>query len=101
MLTSGVVLLHVSVCPHRAAHTQALLEHFNWELFELRPYSPGFTLSDGGRCQNVAELTEQTCLTQAYKNLFLDTSASVPVVTTLRSSFNMYVFFVHNTFFLS
>jgi hypothetical protein len=30
MLTSGVVLLHDNACPHTAAHTWALLEHFNW-----------------------------------------------------------------------
>jgi hypothetical protein len=41
-----------------------------------------------------------TSLTQAYKNLFPDTtSASVPAVTVLRSSLSMYVFFfVHNKF---
>jgi hypothetical protein len=39
MLTSGVVLLH-----DNAAHTQALLEHFSWELFDHPPYSPDLTL---------------------------------------------------------
>jgi hypothetical protein len=33
MLTSGVVFLHDNARLHTAAHTQALLEHFNWELF--------------------------------------------------------------------
>jgi hypothetical protein len=28
------------VCLHTAAHTQALLEHFNWELFDHLPYGP-------------------------------------------------------------
>jgi hypothetical protein len=34
MLTSGVVLLHDNACPHTVARTRALLEHFNWELFD-------------------------------------------------------------------
>jgi hypothetical protein len=39
-------------------------------------------------------------LTQAYKNVFPDTtSTSIPVVTTLRSSLSMYVLFVCNNFF--
>jgi hypothetical protein len=39
-------------------------------------------------------------LTQAYKNLFPDTTtASILVVTTLRSSLSMYVFFVYNNYF--
>jgi histone-lysine N-methyltransferase SETMAR len=43
MLTSGVVfLLDVSI------HVQllALLEHFNWDLFDHPPYSPDLALSD-------------------------------------------------------
>jgi hypothetical protein len=32
MLTSRVVLLHDNGCPHTAVCTQALLEHFSWEL---------------------------------------------------------------------
>jgi hypothetical protein len=46
MLTSGVVLLHDNACLHTAAHTRALLEHFNWELFDHPPLSPDLTLSD-------------------------------------------------------
>jgi hypothetical protein len=46
MLTSGVVLLHDNVRPPTAACTQALLEHFNWELFDHPPYSPNLTPSD-------------------------------------------------------
>jgi hypothetical protein len=44
----------------------------------------------------------QTSLTQAYKNVFPDTtSASIQAVTTLRSSLSMYLFFVYsNIFFL-
>jgi hypothetical protein len=34
MLTSGVVLLHDNERQHTAAGTRALLEHFNWELFD-------------------------------------------------------------------
>jgi hypothetical protein len=30
------------MCVHIAAHTRALLEHFNWELFD-HPYSPDLT----------------------------------------------------------
>jgi transposase len=40
MLTSGVVLLHETAIPHTAARTRALLEHFNWELFDHPRYSP-------------------------------------------------------------
>jgi hypothetical protein len=29
-----VVFLHDNYGPHTAAHTRALLEHFNWELFD-------------------------------------------------------------------
>jgi hypothetical protein len=37
MLTSRVVLLHDNVCPHTVSSTRALLEHFNWELFDHPP----------------------------------------------------------------
>jgi hypothetical protein len=42
MLTFGVVLLHDNAPLHTgtAACAQALLEHFNWELFDHHPYSP-------------------------------------------------------------
>jgi hypothetical protein len=46
MLTSGVVLLHDNARPHTAARTQALLEHFNWELFHHSPYSPNLAPSN-------------------------------------------------------
>jgi transposase len=39
MLISGVVF-HDNACLHTAARTQALLEHFNRELFDYPPYSP-------------------------------------------------------------
>jgi transposase len=34
------VFLHNNASPHITAHTRALLEHFNWELFDHPPYSP-------------------------------------------------------------
>jgi hypothetical protein len=37
MLTYGVVLLHDNARSHSAARTRALLEHFNWELFDHPP----------------------------------------------------------------
>jgi histone-lysine N-methyltransferase SETMAR len=46
MLTCCVVLLHDSAHLHTAASTLALLEHFNWELFDHHPYSPDLTPSD-------------------------------------------------------
>jgi hypothetical protein len=45
MLTSGVVLLHDNACPHLAAGTWALLEHFNWKLFDYPPWSIDLTSS--------------------------------------------------------
>jgi hypothetical protein len=44
----------------------------------------------------------QTSLTEAYKNLFRDTpSASIPAVTELRSSLDVYVLFVYNKILFS
>jgi hypothetical protein len=40
------VLLHNNVRPHTAGHTQALLEHFNLELFYHPPCSLELALSD-------------------------------------------------------
>jgi hypothetical protein len=37
MMAPGVGFLHDSVRPHKAAGTRALLEHFNWELFDHPP----------------------------------------------------------------
>jgi hypothetical protein len=47
MLAPSVMLLHDSEHPHTstAARTQALAEHFNWELFDHPPYSPDLALS--------------------------------------------------------
>jgi hypothetical protein len=48
MLTSSVllVLLNDSVHMHTTARTQALLNHFSWELFVHLPYSHELALSD-------------------------------------------------------
>jgi hypothetical protein len=42
----SVVLLNNNVFLHIAACTRALMEHFNWELFDHPPYSPDLTPSD-------------------------------------------------------
>jgi hypothetical protein len=46
MLISGVVLLHDDARPHTAARTRALLEHFNWELFDHPLQNPDLPPSD-------------------------------------------------------
>jgi hypothetical protein len=48
MLVSGVLvgLLHDNAQLHTAAHTRALLEHFNWELSDQPPHSSDFTPSN-------------------------------------------------------
>jgi transposase len=46
MLTYGVIHLCDNVHLYTAARTRALLEHFNWELFEHPPYSPDLDPSD-------------------------------------------------------
>jgi hypothetical protein len=45
MPTSNVVLFHDNEHLHTATHTQALLECFNWELFDHPPYRPDLTPS--------------------------------------------------------
>jgi transposase len=40
------MLLHDNARPHTAAHTWALLQHFNWELFDHPPYSNDLAPSD-------------------------------------------------------
>jgi hypothetical protein len=42
----SVVLLHDNAHLHTAAHTRALLKHFNWELFDCPPYSPDLAPRD-------------------------------------------------------
>jgi hypothetical protein len=46
MLTSAVAFLHYNARPHTAVRTRALLEHFNWGLFDHPPYSPDLAPSD-------------------------------------------------------
>jgi histone-lysine N-methyltransferase SETMAR len=48
MLTSSVlvVLLHDNTRLHKSARTRALLEHFNWELFDHSSYSLDLAPSD-------------------------------------------------------
>jgi histone-lysine N-methyltransferase SETMAR len=48
MPTSDVVLLHDNAHLHTsmAARTEALLKHFNWELFDHPPYSPDLAPND-------------------------------------------------------
>jgi transposase len=45
MLTYGVVV-HENTRPHTAARARALLDYFNWELFDHPPYSPDLAPSD-------------------------------------------------------
>jgi transposase len=86
MLISGVVLLQDNARPHTAARTRALLEHFNWELFDHPPYSPDLApsyyhlfpyLKNRLRSQRFSnhELMKGIKMwlsSQAYKNLFHD-----------------------------
>jgi hypothetical protein len=46
MLTYGVALLHDNARLHTAARTRALLEHFNWQLFDHPSYNPDLALSN-------------------------------------------------------
>jgi hypothetical protein len=46
MLKSGVVHHYDNVHPHTASCTEALLQHFNWELFDHPPNGPDLTPSD-------------------------------------------------------
>jgi hypothetical protein len=85
MLTYGVVLLNYNTRSHTAGRTRVLMEHFNWELFDHRPFSSVLALSDYHQfaylqkwqvhsalvilswwCRNVAELAGCS-LTQAYR----------------------------------
>jgi hypothetical protein len=102
MLTSGVVLLHGNARPVTAAHTGALLELFNWEVFDHFSYSPDLAPSYhrlfiriyprnwlGSQRFNNNEFIEiiKTCLDffdTGVKNLFPNTSDSIRPVTTLK-----------------
>jgi hypothetical protein len=110
MLTSGVVL-HDNARPHTAPRSQALLDHFNWELFDHSPYCPDLGPSHyrlftylknclgSQRFNNNEELMEgvKTWLSSqaadffhiGIHTLFTDTSASIPAVTALRVSLIM------------
>jgi hypothetical protein len=124
MLTYSVVLLHDNGHLHTSACTRALLEHFNWELFDHVSYSPYLAPSnyhlfaswrtEWGHSTSAIMRSwwkvlkrgwthrHQTSLTQTYKNIFPNmTSTSILAVTMLSSSLSLYVFFVHNNFFLS
>jgi transposase len=46
MLTYSVVFFHDNALPHTAAHTQAMLDHCNWELFDHPHYSPDLPPSE-------------------------------------------------------
>jgi histone-lysine N-methyltransferase SETMAR len=122
MLTYSVVLLHDNAHPHTAARTQALLEHFSWELFDHPCYSPDLASSGyhlftyqknwlGSKHFNNNEelvggvkawLSPQAAdvFDTGMQKLFLDTSVSILVMTTSISSLSMSVFFVYNNFFL-
>jgi histone-lysine N-methyltransferase SETMAR len=85
------------------------VEYFNWELFDHPPYSPVLALSDYHlftylkNCLGSQHFNSNEELMEGVKmwlspkaadffdtgiqNLFPDTGASVPLVTTLRSSF--------------
>jgi hypothetical protein len=46
MLTSDVVFLHHNARLHTTVRTRALLEHFNWELFDHPLYSHDLASGD-------------------------------------------------------
>jgi len=46
VLTKGVILLHNNAWPHAAAHTNASIKLFNWEIFDHPPYSLHLAPSD-------------------------------------------------------
>jgi transposase len=46
MLTPCVVLIHDNARPYTTARIRALLEHFNWELFDHPHYSLDLAPSD-------------------------------------------------------
>jgi hypothetical protein len=97
-----------------------MLEHFNWELFDHPPYNPdlapsGYHFFTHGYLKNWFNsneelmegvktwLSSQTAdfFERGIKNVFPNaTRASVPGVTTFRSSLSLYVYFLFNTFFL-
>jgi hypothetical protein len=122
---SSIVLPHDYARSNTAACTWALLEHFNWELFDhpltaliisrqvttscLPIWRSGWDYSTSTIMRSWWKVSKHGCAhrqqmfsTQAYRNLCPNaTSASIPAVTTLRSSLSMYIFYVYveNLFF--
>jgi transposase len=116
MLTCSIVLLHDNARPHTntAACIWALLEYFNWELFDRPLYSPDLAPNDyhlftylkislrWQRFDNNELMDDvktwpssqvKDFFEQAYKNSFPSmTSVSIPVVTTMRSKLITYDF---------
>jgi hypothetical protein len=118
------VLPHDSVLPDMStvAHTRALLEHFNWELFNHPPYSPDLALSDyhlltylkdlvGSQYfNNNEEMIEDVkkWLSSQMADIFNTViqkydkyQVSILIVTMLRSSISVYIFFVNKLFFVA
>jgi hypothetical protein len=108
MLPYGVVFLHDAVHIYTAVRTGAFQLGVVWPHFlqywsrseRLLPVYPPeelvwmTTLMQGVKTW----LGSQAVVTQTYKTLFPDTSASIPAMTMLRSSLSMYIFFVYNKF---
>jgi hypothetical protein len=106
MLVSSIVLLHDNVHPHTATSTRAFQLGIVWPP-SLEPWFQWVTTTclptERTGCDHSSfsimrwqKVSKHDCaLTQVYKNLFPDTSASIPVVTTLRSSLSTYAFFLH------
>jgi transposase len=61
MLTSGVVLLQDNTRLHAAACTRALLEHFNWGLFDHPPYRTDLAPSEYHMCTYLKHLFGKQC----------------------------------------
>jgi hypothetical protein len=114
MLTHSVALLLENVNSHTAACTRALLEHFNWELFDLTSYSSELVLSEYLQfiylnwCDHsVSTITSwwkvskcgqahrwQTSIIHAYRNVFPDRQMPrLMVLTMLRSRLNIYILY--------
>jgi hypothetical protein len=113
---------HDHTHPHTVAYTQALPEHFNWKLFDtfltalillwvtttcLPTWRTGWHHSASTIMRSWWKVSKhgwahrwQTSMTQTYKNLFPDTtSASILMVTILRSSLSMYFLYTITLFF--
>jgi histone-lysine N-methyltransferase SETMAR len=125
MLTHGVVLLQDNARAHTSAagRNPALLEQFNWELFDHLPYSPDLAPSDyhlfsylknwvrsqrfnsnEGLMEGVKTwLSSQATEFFRYRHTKTYSPIQVPQfrrVTTLRISLSMYVYLYTMNFFL-